>query len=211
MPSQLTPSRAAIVLALCATLSALLSNLAPGWQWSVPTIVSDETVPPLPGLFFGVVVCAAVALFEGLRPIKLLLALLGVVLAWLCAWNAAMEVYRYLGSLFSGSSVLGETAGHDAHIMPVAGFLGGLIGSSCTVATVALASPRFRAPADWIRTIAIGSVAGILLECQTTFGTMLPLFIIWQPAVAASIAFGLASAAPTSRPSSNRAEGALAT
>jgi hypothetical protein len=44
MPSQLTPSRAAIVLALCATLSALLSNLAPGWQWSVPTLVSDETV-----------------------------------------------------------------------------------------------------------------------------------------------------------------------
>jgi hypothetical protein len=152
-----------------------------------------------------------VALFEGLRPVKLLVALFGVVVAWLCAWMIAIEVYRYLGSLFSGSTVLGDTAGHDAYIMPVAGFLAGMIGSSLTVTSIALVSPRFRAPADWIRTIVIGAIAGPLLVCQTAFETVLPLFLIWQPAVGASIAYGLASAAPTSRPSGNGAEAALAT
>jgi hypothetical protein len=122
-----------------------------------------------------------------------------------------MEFYRYLGSLFSGSTVLGDTAGHDNHVMPLAGFLAGMVGSSLTVATIALVSPRFRAPADWMRTIVVGAVAGLLLGCQTAFGTVLPLFLIWQPAVAASIAYGMASAAATRRPTGNGAEAALAT
>lgn len=211
MLSKLTPLRAATVLALCGTLSALLSNFVPGWEWPVRIFISDEPTPPLPGLFFGVVLCIAVALAEGPRPLKLLVALLGIVVAWLCAWLSAIEIYRYLGSLFSGSTVLGETAGHDAYIMPAAGFVAGMIGSSLTVATIALVSPRLRVPADWIRTIVIGAIAGLLLECQTAFDTVLPLFLIWQPAVAGSITYGLASAAPTSPPSSDGAEAAFAT
>jgi hypothetical protein len=197
MLSTLTPLRAATVLALCATLSALLSSFVPGWEWPIRIFISNEPTPPLPGLFFGVVLCLVVAFAEGSRPLKLLVALLGTVVAWLCAWTSAIELYRHLGSLFSGSTVLGETAGHDAYIMPAAGFVAGMIGSSLTVSTVALVSPRLRAPADWIRTIVIGAIGGLLLVCQSVFDTVLPLFLVWQPAVAASIAYGLASSAPT--------------
>ena len=63
---------AAILLALCAIPSALLSNSL-SLQWHVRVMSAiDFGGPPLPGLYFGLVLCICVAQFEGVNPVKLL-------------------------------------------------------------------------------------------------------------------------------------------
>jgi hypothetical protein len=70
----------------------------------------------------------------------------------------------------------------------MAGFIAGLVGSLITVAGISFASRDSRTYGTWIRTILIGAVAGLLLQLQAT---LLPLLVVWQTAVAASIAYGL--------------------
>jgi uncharacterized membrane protein YjjP (DUF1212 family) len=60
------------------------------------------------------------------------------------------------------------------------------------VSAVSLVSSDFRGHGDWLRTIALGTVAGALLYFgNDPWGSFLPLFIAWQCAVAASVAYGL--------------------
>jgi hypothetical protein len=60
----------------------------------------------------------------------------------------------------------------------------------------------FREVADWARTIATGATAGVMLiffseasrwpvERLPDYLSFLPLFVVWQPAVAAMIGYGL--------------------
>ena len=48
-----------------------------------------------------------------------------------------------------------------------------------------------RTAACWTRTVSIGALAGMLLGLNGVMESMLPLFLVWQPAVAASIGHGL--------------------
>ena len=69
-----------------------------------------------------------------------------------------------------------------------------------TVIAVALVSPDFREHSDWLRTIALGIVAGALLHFgDEPNGSFLALFIVWQAAVAASVAYGLVIPRPKRR------------
>jgi len=202
-----SPSHAALLLALCAIPSALLSNfLSLEWHVKVTSAI-DFGGPPLPGLYFGLVLCIAVAQREGAKPVKLAITLAATIVAWLCAWTTGYQVWRYIGNLFPG----GSSSDLDPYIYPVAGFVAGIVGSAITAAGIAVASAHFRRPADWARTIVIGGVAGLLLEFATGFETVLPLLLVWQPAVAASIAYAMASAASTSAPPAGAAEASLAT
>lgn len=81
----------------------------------------------------------------------------------------------------------------------VGGVLAGLLGSAITAFGVSIVSADFRTVENWLRTLAIGTAAGVLLQWPelsiTADFSLIPLYLIWQLAVAASIGYGLATPA----------------
>jgi len=78
----------------------------------------------------------------------------------------------------------------------ICGFFAGLIGSAITAFGVSIVSADFRSVENWLRTLVIGAAAGVLLQWTDVrilpALAISPLFFVWQPAVAASIVYGLA-------------------
>ncbi|HEY1746061.1 MAG TPA: hypothetical protein VGG11_04770 [Xanthobacteraceae bacterium] len=81
------------------------------------------------------------------------------------------------------------------------GMVTGLIGSAIVVAAVSAVLPAFQTSGAWARTTLFGTVAGSLLELTNDglapalpihIGSTLPLFLVWQVSVAASIGYALA-------------------
>ncbi len=183
-------TRAALFLAALAIVSALLSNFVT----FVPTTDNFPTLgnaPLLPGIYFGLVLCVGVFLWEKRGPLELALVLVGVVIAWILAYRTAISVHDFLNQLHAGDIPTPDSRKFP-YIFAVAGLVAGLVGSLGTVIAVSLASPDFREYSDWLRTIALGTVAGALLHFgDSPYGTFLPLFIVWQGAVAASVGYGL--------------------
>ena len=180
--------RAALFLAALGVVSALLSNFVT----YVPNTDNFPTLggaPLLPGIYFGLVLCIGVFLWEKRGPLGLALVLVGVVIAWILAWRTALSVHDFLNQFHAGD--IPDTRKFP-YMFAIAGVVAGLVGSLGTTIAVSLASPDFREHNDWLRTIALGTVAGALLHFgDAPNGTFLPLFIVWQGAVAASVGYGL--------------------
>ena len=185
MLKKLSAPKAALLLAALAVSSALLTNFVtfvPGTD-NFPTLGG---APLLPGIYFGLVICLGVFLWEERRLLELLVVLAGVVIAWILAYRTAISVSDSLNQFRDGDSR------KLTYIFAITGLVSGLVGSLGTVIAVSLASPDFREQSDWLRTIAIGTVTGALLHFgDAPLGSFLPLFIVWQAAVAASVAYGL--------------------
>jgi hypothetical protein len=185
MLKKLSAPKAALFLAALAVASALLTNFVtfvPGTD-NFPSLGGG---PLLPGIYFGLVICLGIFLWEERRPLELLVVLVGVVIAWILAYRTAISVSDFLNQFRDGDSR------QFSYIFAITGLVSGLVGSLGTVIAVSLASPDFREHSDWLRTIAIGIVTGALLHFgDAPLGSFLPLFIVWQAAVAASVAYGL--------------------
>ncbi len=190
MLNNLSAQRAAFFLAALAVVSALVSNFFP----YLPNTDNFPTLggaPLLPGVYFGLVLCLGVFLWERKGPIGLAVVLAGVVIAWILAWRTALSVSDFLNQFHAGDITTADSRKFP-YIYAIAGMMSGLVGSLGTVVAVSLVSPDFREHGDWLRTIAIGTVAGALLHFgDAPNGTFLPLFIVWQGAVAASVGYGL--------------------
>ena len=188
MLKNLSAVRAALFLAALAVVSALVSNFFP----YVPNTDNFPTLggaPLLPGIYFGIVLCIGVFLWEKKGPLELAVVLVGVIIAWILAWRTALSVHDFLNQFHAGEI---PDSRKFPYIFAIAGMLSGLVGSLGTVIAVSLVSPDFREHSDWLRTIALGTVAGALLHFgDAPNGTFLPLFIVWQAAVAASVGYGL--------------------
>ena len=190
--SKLSPGRATIFLAALAVVSALLSNYAPWDPWEIFGLgPARERVPLLPGIYFGLVLCIGLFLWETKDAIKLVAAFIAVIIAWICAWKIAVEIYTVPERFHLDPAVFGSTSGDIPYLYAIAGFIAGLAGSLITVAGISFASRDSRTYGTWIRTILIGAVAGLLLQFQSTFDSILLLLLVWQPTIAASIAYGL--------------------
>jgi hypothetical protein len=190
MFKKLSAQKAALFLAALAVGSALLTNFVT----YVPNTDNFPTLggaPLLPGIYFGLVICLGIFLWEERRPLELLVVLAGVAIAWILAYRTAISVSDFLNQFRDGDSR------KFSYIFAITGLVSGLVGSLGTVIAVSLASPDFRKHSDWLRTIALGTVTGALLHFgDATPGTFLPLFIVWQAAVAASVAYGLVTRRP---------------
>ena len=88
------------------------------------------------------------------------------------------------------------------YVFALCGALGGLVGSFVTAAGISFVNKEFYVRGNWARTIVIGMVTGTLLEFAVSpamsprglsihVGSILPLFLVWQSSVAASIGHGL--------------------
>jgi TIR domain len=86
------------------------------------------------------------------------------------------------------------------YLASISGLVGGLVGGLLTIFGVTIANPAFRRVDSWVTTLFVATALGMLLEV-VRFGEdigFLTLFAVWQPAVIASIARGMAFADPNS-------------
>ena len=193
MLSKLSAPRAALVLAALAIPSALMTNFfvyVPGTD-DFPKLAG---APLLPGIYFGLVLAIGVLLWGKAGALEFLAVLVGTIVAWILAFRTALSVHDFVNGLHAGAIGAGS---RKLPAFAIAGVVAGLVGSLGSAVAVAIASAGFRAHSDWLRTIALGTVAGALLYFgDEPYGTFLPLFVVWQMTVAASVAYGLAGSRP---------------
>jgi hypothetical protein len=195
-----------VCVVLAAGLSALLSTylLIDPWNLSQVAVFSQKLsllgpepvkVPILPGVYFGLVIGFAVYFTER-DMLRALFALVVVIFAWIMAFETAL--------IFSVAKPASRV---DDPAILLAGPAAGFVGSAITVIGVSLVSADFRDAKSWFRTITIGTIAGLLLHDSYLFKLLglswvveehyrlkeYALFTVWQPAVAASIAYSLAA------------------
>jgi hypothetical protein len=188
-----TPARTAGLLASLSVISALLTNFAPADPWELLQVgAPPDVILVLPGLYYGVVLCVGVFLVHTRNALGLAVVLLAVIIAWICAWKAGYELYQYLERHYSGPIGFGGASMRAPFLLAIAGVVAGMVGSAITVTAVATVCRTFRSTTSCARTILVGSVTGVLLGLQAGIDSMLPLFLVWQPMVAAMIGHGLA-------------------
>jgi hypothetical protein len=170
-----------------------------------------ETVGPsvVPGLLFGAVVAYSCYRFGSRERFTLATAVALIVVGWILAVQVAALVTIQLSqyhATVSNSSIdasIDSESGQPSistkdvpYVGCIGGAIGGLIGGALTALGASLANGRFRRMETWSLTLAAAIAAGLLLETTaymkegSTFMTAV-FFIVWQSAVAASIAYGL--------------------
>jgi len=194
----------ALILGVISIVSALLS-------WQVPSPLFIHNTPLLPALWFGLVLCAGVLLWASRSPVRIIV----VLLATFAAWQAAVEttaalhdtIAQQIKSSAPASAVVPDSGTPIVdYLWGLCGMVGGMIGSGIIVFAVAAVLKGFRTANGWAVPILLGTIAGFLLEFAEDptagglfvhIGSMLPLFLVWQIAVAASIGYSLAKPAVT--------------
>jgi hypothetical protein len=197
--AEISPIRRALVLALLAILSALLSTYA---SWDSGFLLINGT-PILPGIYFGLVLSFGVFCWTSRRKSELFTVLVITTVAWILAHQTAGHAYKFIDSELvrmqkqtapdSTSTVHGFEL---KYVLALCGALGGLVGSFVTGAGIAFVSKEFYTRGNWARATLIGMVTGTLLEFANPVmsihvGRFLPLFLVWQFSIAASIGYGL--------------------
>lgn len=177
------------VLAALGAVSGLLSAVV-GFELRIDVLdwpgilffLSAEMMPV--GLFFAAVMAFAVAAWDS-RAWAPIITFAGTLYAWSAAIQTAIWLHRVGG-------------GDASHAGPLsAGICAGFIGAALSHLSVALFLPALRSWRLTARTALIGALAGVLFY----FGSRniidaRILFLVWQPAVAASIGRALASGKP---------------
>ena len=193
------PTRA-LILALFATVSAVLSNFAGSKILWVQTLVSLNT-PLLPGIYFGMVLGLAIWFWVSRSAWKILTVLLSTVIAWVGAHFTAEYAFGAIQQMLEEIAALGKPP--MINLLPmikftlaVAGVIGGLVGSTILTFGLSLVCKEFGAFENWARIVMPGTALGVLLELITKDdngpldnGSTLPLFLAWQVTVAAIIGY----------------------
>jgi hypothetical protein len=193
----------AVVLSLLAIISALLSTYTKLDPWNI-SIVWEK--PLLPGVYFGLVMSFGVLVWVTSSKFEIFTVFIVTVVAWLLAQETAQRVHEslieFIGPREAVAPANGDIYYGSNFVMAISGGVGGLVGAAVTVYGVSLAHTQFRNVHNWCKSILIGGVAGVLLELAAPatlsehslpihFGSFLPLFLVWQLSVAASIGYGL--------------------
>lgn len=157
--------------------------------------------PTLPGFYFGVVLAIGAWLFATRSPLALVVIFVATIVAWVIALQIAIWVNLSLDEITKTGT--GLAAGTRAFwIMATSGLCGGLTGGLLTAAAVASVCKDFRRRENFVRAIIIGGVAGLLLVffddnkgwapvALPSHQQLLPLYVVWQAAVAATVGYGL--------------------
>jgi hypothetical protein len=202
----ISPVRRALVLALLVVFSALLGTYAsPNFG-----ILLVNGTPILPGIYFGLVLSIGVFCWTTRRKSELFTVLVITTVAWILAFQTAFHIHELIHgelgriqkqvALDGGSLVTGPLQVN--YVFALCGAFGGLVGSFVTGAGISFVSKEFYARGNWARTILVGMVTGTFLEFLQSpvtsptglpihVGSALPLLLVWQTSVAASIGYGL--------------------
>jgi len=180
-------SRWRVVLAFAAlgAVSGVLSWLAGKYlQLDVLRPSGRSLAPPIqPGIVFGLLVAGCCRWFVPVRPLRLAGAVLVTMMAWIAAFTATLAAGA---QIHLPAEPFGE---------PFDFAIGGLTGGLGTCFAVALAVPAFRRPSRWLLTLVAAVGFGALTPLYSAIGGengTLAMFVLWQAAVTAAIAWVLA-------------------
>jgi hypothetical protein len=191
------PSRGTAVLVMAAfgVVSGLISSLPsplPDIRLSDPDIlINAHSVPLHAGLAFGGMVAGMLWLWVNRDPTKCLLVLALTLVGWLAAVNTANDVINTIQS----STLFGTAEGAKTHremlAWLVGGLLAGAVGAGLTAFGAGIAAPPLRRTEAWTLIAFVGALDGLMLYPAALLDTIVLLFVPWQAAVGAAIAYGL--------------------
>jgi hypothetical protein len=171
----------------------------------VPSPLFIHRAPLLPPLWFGIVLCTGVALWALRSPFRIFVILVACFAAWQGAVEATASLYDSIAHQITalhpaGTDPLNLGVPAIDYVWGLCGMVGGLIGSAIVALALAVVVKSFRTSNCWAPPILFGTIAGFFLECGQDraasdlfihIGSLLPLFLLWQIGVAASIAYNL--------------------
>ena len=168
-----------------------------------------HNTPLLPALWFGLVLCAGLLLWASRSPFRIAIVFLATFVAWHAAVETTAILHDTIAQQIKSSAPASEVVPDSGapvvdYLWGLCGMVGGMIGSGIVVIAIAAVLKSFRASNGWTLPILFGTIAGFLLEfaedptpggLYVHVGSMLPLFLVWQIAVAGTIACNLTPAA----------------
>jgi len=155
-------------------------------------LINAEGIPLHAGVAFGAGVALILWLWAKRDPAKCLLAMALTLMGWLAAVNTANDVMQALvGSELFGT-VQGAKASREMLGWVLAGLIGGAIGAGLTAFGAGVPAEAIRRPQAWGLIVALGALFGLLLYPAALADLIMLLFVPWQAAVLASIAYALA-------------------
>jgi hypothetical protein len=191
-PSTRRAVRTAAGLGLATGLLSTLPSPLPDIRLGDPAILINATGVPLhAGLVFAALVAVLIWSWQARDPGKCFLAAGLTVIGWLTAVNTADEVISEIAASDLFGTAQGAKESREILGWLAAGLSGGLIGAGFTACGVSLAVPSFRSAQLWTLVLAAGALCGLLLYPAAAWDAGWVLFVPWQAAVAASIAYGL--------------------
>lgn len=202
----------ALVLGILAVVSALLS-----WSLPPPDYLFILHTPLPPAFWFGLVLCAGVALWSSRSPLILAAVLLAAFLAWVAAVETTLHIQdRIESQIVSLRAPTALTLSNLSspvinYVWGLCGMVGGMVGSAIVVCAIAAFLKDFRTSNSWAPIVLFGTIAGCFLEFAEVptptglfvhIGSLLPVLLMWQVGVAALIADGLARTPKDTEPGS---------
>lgn len=177
---------AALLLGALAIPSALLSTYAPTDPWSFLAFRLIQNQPLLPAFYFGLVLCTGVRFWESTKWKHIVIVFGSVFISWICAYQAADHIFaaidpKSISELSGPKAVLGKYA------LAISGLAGGFVGSLGITFGIALVSSDVRNRTFFVRIVCIGTAAGASLQIES----FPVLYLLWQPAIAGSVAYGV--------------------
>ena len=187
--------RAVAIAAAIGVVTGLISGLPsplPDVRLEDPELlINAEGIPLHAGVAFGAGVALILWLWAKRDPGKCLLAMALTLMGWLAAVNTANDVMQaVVGSELFGT-VQGAKASREMVGWILAGVIGGGIGAGLTAFGAGVPGEAIRRPQAWGLIVAAGILFGFLLYPAALADLIVLLFVPWQAAVAASVAYAL--------------------
>lgn len=188
-------TRAMAIMGALGVATALISSLPsplPDIRLSDPDVLINARAVPLhAGIAFGAMIAGVLWLWVNRDPAKCFLAMMLTLAGWLAAVNTANDVINTI----QASSLFGTAEGAKAYREVLGwmtgGLLGGAVGAGLTAFGTGIAAIPIRRPEAWMLIVMVGAIAGLLLYPAALLDSIILMFVPWQTAVAAAIAFGL--------------------
>ena len=195
LPTPPARARALAIMAGVGMITGLISSIPsplPDLRLEDPEIlISADRIPLHAGIAFGAGIAIMLWLWANRDLGKCLLAMALTLMGWLAAVNTANDVM----SMLVGSELFGTVEGAKASREVVgwilAGLIGGGIGAGLTAFGAGIAARAIRRPEAWSVIVGTGALFGLLLYPAASLDTITLLFVPWQAAVAAAVAYGL--------------------
>lgn len=154
-------------------------------------LINAEGVPLHAGIIFGAALAFMLWRWTSRDLSKCLLALALTLMGWLAAVNTANDVMNAVTGSELFGTVEGAKASREILGWVLAGLTGGAVGAGLTAFGAGIPAESIRRTGAWSVIAATGTLFGLLLYPAARFDATILLFVPWQAAVAAAIAYGL--------------------
>jgi len=195
IPKPPARSRAIVVMAGIGILTGLISSLPsplPEIRLEEPEIlINAEGVPLHAGIAFGAGLATMLWLWVSRDLGKCLLVMALTLVGWLAAVNTANDVLSAVVNSDLFGTVEGAKTNREVVGWLLAGLVGGAIGASLIVFGAGIADHAIWRSESCVPIVVVGALFGLLLYPAANSDSIALLFVPWQAAVAASIAYVL--------------------